>query len=252
MRGRGAPELRRADRMLEPRLYTQKTNAIGRGRTGAHRAPASRLYAFAKRLLDFFGALFALLLLFPIFVALAVLVRISSPGPIFHRRRVLAQQSYQGENQRLGTFDAFKFRTMIVNADRYLEERPELLKEFIENGFKLKDDPRVTKIGGIMRRTSLDELPQLFNILIGQMSLVGPRMITPPELAMYETDENMRRLLSVLPGLTGYWQVNGRQDVHFTERVRLDMEYVETRSFGLDLEILVKTVISVLRREGAY
>ena len=141
---------------------------------------------------------------------------------------------------------------MIINADKYLEDRPELLKEFIDNGFKLKNDPRITKIGDFMRKSSLDELPQLFNILIGQMSLVGPRMITPPELAMYETDENMRKLLSVQPGLTGFWQVNGRQNVHFTERVRLDMEYVETRSLGLDIEILFKTVVSVLKREGAY
>ncbi|MGC4045325.1 MAG: sugar transferase [Armatimonas sp.] len=182
----------------------------------------------------------------------ATLVRISSPGPIFHRRRVLSRQSYMGEEQKLKTFDAFKFRTMIVDADRYLEERPELLREFIENGFKLKNDPRITKIGAFLRRSSLDELPQLFNILAGQMSLVGPRMITPPELAMYETDENMRRLLSVPPGLTGYWQVNGRQDVHYTERVRLDMEYVDSRGFWLDVEILLKTVVSVLRREGAY
>jgi lipopolysaccharide/colanic/teichoic acid biosynthesis glycosyltransferase len=176
----------------------------------------------------------------------------SSPGPVFHRRRVLALQNYKGESQKLATFDAFKFRTMIVNADQYLEEHPELLKEFIEGGFKLKKDPRITKVGNFMRRLSLDELPQLFNILMGQMSLVGPRMITPPELAMYETEENMRLLLSVSPGLTGFWQVNGRQNVHYTERVRLDMEYVETRSFVMDIEILFKTVVSVLRREGAY
>jgi lipopolysaccharide/colanic/teichoic acid biosynthesis glycosyltransferase len=232
-------------------VYTQKQELAKRTATRAA-SPTRRGYQLSKRLLDFFGALFGLLLLFPIFAVLAMLVRLSSKGPIFHRRRVLARQSYLGEEQRLKTFDAFKFRTMIPDADRYLEERPELLKEFIDGGFKLKNDPRVTKVGEFMRRSSLDELPQLFNILIGQMSLVGPRMITPPELGMYETDENMRRLLSVPPGLTGYWQVNGRQDVHFTERVRLDMEYVETRSFPLDIEILLKTVVSVLRREGAY
>ena len=238
--------------MWEPSVYTQKTGMTGERRIAPMSPAATRLYLFGKRLLDFFGAFFALMVLFPVFAALAVLVRLSSPGPIFHRRRVLAQQTYQGESQKLATFDAFKFRTMIVNADRYLEERPELLKEFIEGGFKLKADPRVTKIGNLMRRLSLDELPQLFNILIGQMSLVGPRMITPPELTMYESEENMRRLLSVLPGLTGYWQVNGRQNVHFTERVRLDMEYIDTRSLGLDIEILLKTVVSVVRREGAY
>ena len=238
--------------MLEPSVSAQKSRLREEGKYVAMSASTTRLYLVGKRLLDFFGASFALFLLFPVFVVLAILVRLSSPGPIFHRRRVLAYQPYVGESQKLATFDAFKFRTMMVNADRYLEDRPELLKEFIDGGFKLKQDPRVTKIGNIMRRLSLDELPQLFNILIGQMSLVGPRMITPPELAMYETEENMRRLLSVSPGLTGFWQVNGRQNVHFTERVRLDMEYVETRSLGLDIEILFKTVVSVLRREGAY
>jgi lipopolysaccharide/colanic/teichoic acid biosynthesis glycosyltransferase len=233
-------------------VYTQKKELAPNARIRPLSPSALQLFLVAKRLLDFLGALFGLILLFPVFATIAILLRISSPGPIFHRRRVLSRQEYLGEDQKLKTFDAFKFRTMIIDADRYLEERPELLKEFIDNGFKLKNDPRVTKVGEFLRRSSLDELPQLFNILVGQMSLVGPRMITPPELAMYETDENMRRLLSVSPGLTGYWQVNGRQDVHFTERVRLDMEYVETRGFWLDVEILLKTVVSVLKREGAY
>jgi lipopolysaccharide/colanic/teichoic acid biosynthesis glycosyltransferase len=237
---------------MEPSAYTRERELAQNARSRPLSPSTLRLYLAAKRLLDFFGALGGLMLLFPLFALLAVLVRISSPGPIFHRRRVLARQGYLNDEQRLKTFDAFKFRTMIIDADRYLEERPELLKEFIENGFKLKNDPRITKIGEFLRRSSLDELPQLFNIMVGQMSLVGPRMITPPELAMYDTDENMRRLLSVPPGLTGYWQVNGRQDVHYTERVRLDMEYVETRSFWLDVEILLKTIVSVLRREGAY
>ncbi len=233
-------------------MYTQKKELAPNARIRPLSSSALQLFLAAKRLLDFFGSLFGLILLFPVFATIAILLRISSPGPIFHRRRVLSRQNYLSEDQKLKTFDAFKFRTMIIDADRYLEERPELLKEFIENGFKLKKDPRVTKVGEFLRRSSLDELPQLFNILVGQMSLVGPRMITPPELAMYETDENMRRLLSVSPGLTGYWQVNGRQDVHFTERVRLDMEYVETRGFWLDVEILLKTFVSVLKREGAY
>lgn len=209
---------------------------------------AARLdYLVVKRLLDLTGALVGLLLLFPLFVLLSLLVVVASPGPVFHRRRVLRQQVYQ--EGALLTFDAFKFRTMIINADAFLAQRPELLREY-RRDFKLKDDPRVTRIGQYLRQFSLDEFPQLFNVLSGQMSLVGPRMITPPELAMY--GEHAAKLLSVKPGLTGLWQVSGRTDVGYAERVRLDMYYIDHRSPGMDLQILLRTIGSVLRRHGAY
>jgi lipopolysaccharide/colanic/teichoic acid biosynthesis glycosyltransferase len=204
-------------------------------------------YLATKRLIDLLGSLFGLVALFPVFGTLAILVRLSSPGPILHRRRVLAQQPYQG-----GTpegFDAFKFRTMITDADRFLEKHPELMAEF-QKDFKLRDDPRVTKIGHKLRRASLDELPQLFNVLTGQMTLVGPRMISPPELEMY--GEFASKLLSVKPGLTGLWQVSGRQNVSYAERVKLDMYYIDNRSLSLDIQILLKTIVSVLKRQGAY
>ena len=210
-------------------------------------ATTAALYLVTKRLIDITGALFGLLVLFPVFVVLAILVRRSSPGSILHRRRVLSHQRYAGGVPL--SFDAFKFRTMIVNADAFLETRPDLLREF-QKDFKLRDDPRVTTLGHRIRRTSLDELPQLINILRGQMTLVGPRMISPPELEMY--GEDAAKLLSVKPGLTGLWQVSGRQDVSYTERVRLDMYYIDHRSLRLDLEILLRTVISVLKRQGAY
>lgn len=205
------------------------------------------LYLTSKRLLDIVGALFGLLVLFPLFVLLSVLVRLSSPGPILHRRRVLAHQSYHGGTPK--SFDAFKFRTMIVGADIYLAKRPDLMAEF-QKDFKLRDDPRVTKVGHKLRRASLDELPQLINVLRGQMTLVGPRMISPPELEMY--GEYSAKLLSVKPGLTGLWQVSGRQNVSYTERVKLDMYYIDHRSLTLDIEILLRTVVSVLKRQGAY
>ncbi len=205
------------------------------------------LYLASKRLVDIVGALLGLVLLFPIFVVLTVLVRLSSSGPILHRRRVLALQNYKNGTPK--SFDAFKFRTMIVNADAFLNEHPELLAEF-QKDFKLRDDPRVTTIGHKLRRASLDELPQLFNVLRGQMTLVGPRMISPPELEMY--GEYASKLLSVKPGLTGLWQVSGRQNVSYTERVKLDMFYIDHRSLVLDIEILLKTVVSVLKRQGAY
>jgi lipopolysaccharide/colanic/teichoic acid biosynthesis glycosyltransferase len=206
-------------------------------------------YDAGKRCLDIVGASVGLFFLFFAFLILAALVLIASPGPIFHRRRVLAWQPNYEWGTRPKTFDAFKFRTMIVNADEYLARHPNLQEEF-EKDYKLKDDPRVTPIGHHLRRLSLDELPQLVNVLRGQMSLVGPRMISPPELIMY--GDYGKKLLSVKPGLTGLWQVSGRQNVSYAERVRLDMHYIDHRSLALDIQILFKTVACVLKRKGAY
>ena len=204
-------------------------------------------YKLAKRALDITGSLIGLLLLFPLLLIIAALVRLDSRGPVFHRRRVVARQDYDstGEPE---TFDAFKFRTMRVDADEYLRERPELWEEY-QKDYKLHNDPRVTRLGGWLRRTSIDELPQLVNVLLGQMSLVGPRILTKEELCRY--GEHRAALLSVTPGLTGLWQVSGRQSVSYEERIRLDMAYLEGRSFYLDVEILLRTVESVISGRGA-
>jgi len=138
---------------------------------------------------------------------------------------------------------------MRVDADEILERDPEFRARF-EANFKLKDDPRVTRIGKYLRQWSLDELPQLFNVLRGQMSLVGPRMITSPELEKYGLYRDL--LLSVKPGVTGYWQVSDRQDVSYQERVRMDVYYIRNRSLWFDFKILLKTVGKVLNRRGAY
>jgi lipopolysaccharide/colanic/teichoic acid biosynthesis glycosyltransferase len=146
-------------------------------------------------------------------------------------------------------FDAFKFRTMVVNGDEVLVAHPELQAELAQN-HKLKDDPRVTKIGKVLRRFSLDEFPQLFNVLRGEMSLVGPRMISPEEISMYnQWDIN---LLTVRPGLTGLWQVSGRSDISYDERVRLDMYYIRNWSIWHDLQLILQTIPAVLRARGAY
>jgi lipopolysaccharide/colanic/teichoic acid biosynthesis glycosyltransferase len=138
---------------------------------------------------------------------------------------------------------------MDVDADQILRDHAHLMAEYVKS-FKLKDDPRVTPTGRFLRRLSLDELPQLFNVLRGQMSLVGPRMITRPELEKYGPYQSL--LLTVKPGLTGHWQVSGRQDVSYDERVAMDVFYIRNRSIGFDLKILLKTVGKVLTREGAY
>ena len=196
---------------------------------------------FMKRCLGIGGALAALLIALPAMVILGIAIRRDSKGPIIHRRRVVGV----GGN----LFDAYKFRTMYVDGDERLATHPELVKELEENG-KLKDDPRVTRIGKFIRKTSMDELPQLFNVLRGQMSLVGPRMITEPERTKYG---NWRtNLLTVKPGMTGLWQVSGRSDVTYNERVTLDMHYIRNYSLWFDIYILWQTIPAVLQKRGAY
>lgn len=195
---------------------------------------------FLKRALDLIIAVILILFLSPIFILLGVLVILEDGWPIIYRRRVA------GKN---GPFDAYKFRSMRKDADAVLAANPILKKEF-ERNFKLKNDPRITRLGRALRKLSLDELPQLFNVLRGQMSLVGPRMISPEELKKYGANQGM--LLSVKPGLTGYWQVNGRQEVDYEERVRMDLHYIRNWSIGMDLKILFKTPYAVVKKEGAY
>ena len=146
-------------------------------------------------------------------------------------------------------FYALKFRTMHVNGDEIMEKHPALKEELARN-HKLKDDPRITKIGAFLRKYSLDELPQLFNVITREMSLVGPRMISPEEVAMYKQFD--MNLLTVHPGITGLWQVSGRSDISYDERVRLDMYYVRNWSIWLDLQLLFQTIPAVLKGRGAY
>jgi len=194
-----------------------------------------------KSITDFSLTVIGLVLISPLLLVLAVIVKLDSPGPALYRRRVMGRGGTQ--------FDAFKFRTMLVNGDEILAAHPELQAEW-ERAQKLKDDPRVTRSGRWLRKLSLDELPQLFNVLGGQMSLVGPRMIASVELARYGDDAT--ELLTVKPGITGLWQVSGRSDLGYADRARLDMEYVRTRSFWLDLKLLLLTLPTVIMKKGAY
>lgn len=197
---------------------------------------------FSKTLLDYLIIFFSVPFLVPIFLFIAALVKLDSPGPIFYHRRVLGIGGKE--------FDALKFRTMAVNGDEILAKHPNLQAE-LEATHKLRVDPRVTRVGKWLRRTSLDELPQLINVILGQMSIVGPRMISPPEKEQY--GEMQYNLLTVKPGLTGLWQVSGRSDLSYVERVRLDMHYIRNYSIWLDLQILFfQTLPAVLKRRGAY
>ncbi len=201
----------------------------------------TRFALFLKRGLDIGGALAAVVVLSPLLCLIAVLVRVTSPGPVIYRRRVLGVGGVE--------FDAFKFRTMRRDAESWLAVENDLARRFREN-MKLRIDPRVTAIGRVLRRLSLDELPQLFNVLRGEMSLVGPRMIAPDEGVRY--GGFLSRRLSVRPGITGLWQVSGRQDVDYKTRIALDLEYIDHWSLQLDLRILLRTIPAVLSMRGAY
>jgi len=193
-----------------------------------------------KRGIDLLGALTLLCLLSPLLLLVALLIVVADGFPVYYLRRVVGPR---------GEFNAYKFRTMCRDADAILELNPELREAFTQN-FKLPCDPRVTGVGGWLRKYSLDELPQLVNVVKGQMSLVGPRMITAQELSKYGEYQDL--LLTVRPGLTGYWQTRGRQEVSYEERVRMDVFYIQQWTLALDLKILLETPWKVIKGKGAY
>src|SRR6266699_3536767 len=200
----------------------------------------SQLYFLSKRCIDITLALFGIIVLMPVFLIIALGIKLGDRGPVLHFREII------GKNGR--RFHALKFRTMITDADMYLAKHPELMQKFQQN-MKLERDPRVTRVGRFLRKTSLDELPQLFNVLVGQMSLVGPRIIHPSELPRYGNYAPKR--LSVKPGITGLWQISGRQHISYDERVLFDMRYIDSRSCITDLAILLKTLKVFIIHTGA-
>ena len=207
---------------------------------GMRRTPTSEGRLLLKRLLDLSGAIFGLIVLSPLLLATAIIIKVTDPGPIFF------SQVRSGRNGR--KFRMHKFRSMVVNAEK-LKAELEKLNEMDGPVFKIKHDPRITKIGRFIRKTSIDELPQLFNVLLGDMSLVGPRPPLPSEVAQYKPWQ--RRRLSVKPGITGPWQVSGRNNIDFEEWMRMDLEYIDNWSLWLDLRIIFMTIPVVLIHKGA-
>jgi lipopolysaccharide/colanic/teichoic acid biosynthesis glycosyltransferase len=213
-----------------------------------------RTVLIVKRVFDIAGSALMLILLAPLFVVIALTIKFSSRGPVFYRQLRVGRYGQ--------TFTFLKFRSMFVNNDcnvhkefvtRLISSTPEETKqgESAEGVFKLTGDKRITRVGGLLRRTSLDELPQFLNVLKGEMSLVGPRPPIPYELAAYQT-WHRQRLLAVKPGITGLWQVMGRSSVRFDEMVRLDLRYASTWTPWLDVKILLRTPGAVIRGSGAY
>lgn len=210
------------------------------------------LYDFAKRTIDIFGALVGLIILAVIFPFVSIAIKMSGPGPIM--ADVPKRSGKDGKS-----FKMYKFRSMIKDAHLLLQSDPKFKKLFLEykkNSYKLSDDPRVTKVGHFIRKTSIDELPQFINVLKGEMSLVGPRAYYPDELinqqkAYPETKKYVKMLLLAKPGLTGPWQVSGRSDISFEKRVKLDANYAKKRSILYDLKIIVLTFPALLSQKGA-
>jgi exopolysaccharide biosynthesis polyprenyl glycosylphosphotransferase len=195
----------------------------------------------AKRALDIVGCVFLLILLSPLFAVVAALIKLTSPGPVFFKQKRV------GLNKR--QFTMYKFRTMVSGAEN-LQEKLLHLNEMTGPAFKIKNDPRVTRIGRILRKTSIDELPQLFNVLLGDMSLVGPRAMSVRDYQFFSEDWQRRRF-SVLPGITCLWQIRGRNTVPFDQWMVLDMQYIDKWSLWLDLKILALTIPAVFRGSGA-
>jgi len=199
-------------------------------------------YLITKRCFDFTASLIGLILLSGIFLVLAVLIKIDDPhGKVFYSQTRLGKN---GKN-----FQMWKFRSMVAGADKMVDKL--LKKNDVEGAmFKIKDDPRITRVGRVIRKYSLDELPQLYNVLRGDMSLVGPRPPLPREVVKY-TDYDRQRLI-VVPGVTGLWQISGRNDLGFAEMVALDIHYINNACISEDLKILLKTVLVVIHPTGAY
>ena len=197
-------------------------------------------YEIIKRLIDIVCSFVGILALSPLFIVIAIIIKLTSKGPVFFSQKRVGKYGRE--------FDMYKFRSMVVNAEE-LKEKLAAQNEMSGPMFKMKDDPRVTKVGKFIRKTSLDELPQLWNVLKGDMSLVGPRPSLPKEVAQFE--KWMYKRLSVKPGLTCFWQVSGRNNIDFEDWMKLDIKYVDERNIWIDIKLIFKTVLVLFGDKNA-
>lgn len=228
----------------DPGVRQERGRGVPLDPTVGGQASPRRTPALAKRSMDVVGATVLLILLVPVFAGLAILIK-RDGGPVFFRHRRIGRSGV--------AFQCIKFRTMSVDAEAVLEHllaNNAALRQEWNRNFKLRNDPRVTPIGRWIRRISADELPQLLNVLRGEMSLVGPRPIVAEEMPRY--GEHIRHYLSCRPGMTGLWQISGRNDTTYAERVSLDAEYCRDGSMLTDVAILLKTVLVMINQRGAY
>lgn len=200
-----------------------------------------KIYIKIKRIIDIVISFIGMIVLLPIFLIIAAVIKLDSKGPVFFVHKRIGK-----DGKEIGIY---KFRTMVDNAEDLIAKfTPEQQAEFKEN-YKLQHDPRVTKVGKFLRKTSLDELPQILNILKGDLSIIGPRPVIAKELEKY--GKNKEKFVSVKPGLTGFWAANGRSDTTYAERVQMELYYIDNMSLKMDIKIFFKTIIAVIKKEGA-
>ena len=202
---------------------------------------SKKVYIKIKRVIDVILASVALILLSPLFAIIAIAIKIDSKGPVFFAHKRI------GKNGKI--IKLYKFRSMVINAEELIKSfTPEQMREYKEN-YKLTNDPRITKVGKFLRKTSLDELPQLINIINGDLSIIGPRPVVADELEKYGVNKD--KFLSVTPGLTGYWAVNGGSNTTYEQRMEMELYYIDNLSLKMDIKVFFKTILSVLKKEGA-
>lgn len=202
---------------------------------------SKKVYIKIKRVIDVILASVALILLSPLFAIIVIAIKIDSKGPVFFAHKRI------GKNGNI--IKLYKFRSMVINAEELIKSfTPEQMKEYKEN-YKLTNDPRITKVGKFLRKTSLDELPQLINIINGDLSIIGPRPVVADELEKYGVNKD--KFLSVTPGLTGYWAANGRSNTTYEQRMKMELYYIDNLSLKMDIKVFFKTILSVVKKEGA-
>ena len=202
---------------------------------------SKKVYIKIKRVIDVILASVALILLSPLFAIIAIAIKIDSKGPVFFAHKRI------GKNGKI--IKLYKFRSMVINAEELIKSfTPEQMREYKEN-YKLTNDPRITKVGKFLRKTSLDELPQLINIINGDLSIIGHRPVVADELEKYVVNKD--KFLSVTPGLTGYWAANGRSNTTYEQRMEMELYYIDNLSLKMDIKVFFKTILSVLKKEGA-
>lgn len=220
-----------------PNIYALENTEVSNENILKRQSP----YRYIKRFMDVILATIALVVLSPIFLIIAIAIKIESKGPVFFKHTRI------GKNGKI--IKLYKFRSMVINAEELIKSfTPEQMKEYKEN-YKLTNDPRITKIGKFLRKTSLDKLPQLLNIIKGDLSIIGPRPVVTDELEKYGA--NTEKFLSVTPGLTGYWAANGRSCTTYEQRMQMELYYIDNLSLKMDVKVFFKTIEAVIKREGA-
>lgn len=220
-----------------PNIYALENTEVSNENILKRQSP----YRYIKRFMDVILATIALVVLSPIFLIIAIAIKIESKGPVFFKHTRI------GKNGKI--IKLYKFRSMVINAEELIKSfTPEQMREYKEN-YKLTNDPRITKVGKFLRKTSLDELPQLINIINGDLSIIGPRPVVADELEKYGVNKD--KFLSVTPGLTGYWAANGRSNTTYEQRMEMELYYIDNLSLKMDIKVFFKTILSVLKKEGA-